>query len=91
MCENTSTAGGDGAGAGMEEDEMAGVESNKWVIAMAGALGVYFLRENLTWGFDESEARFFDTLGDANTAYLAAAKKGRRGHFVNAGVQRATV
>lgn len=27
MCENTSTAGGDGAGAGMEEDEMMDLET----------------------------------------------------------------
>lgn len=28
MCENTSTAGGDGAGAGMEEDEMTSQYEN---------------------------------------------------------------
>lgn len=63
--------------------------ATRWVIAMAGTLGVYFLRENLTWAFDESEARFFDTLDEANAAYLAAAKNGRRAHFATAGVQQA--
>lgn len=62
-------------------------QPTRYRIAMAGQMAIYFLREDRCWTLEADDAQTYDDLKSATAAYLAAAKKGKRAHFVNAGVQ----